>query len=127
MSCSDSSFPPGRWVAELSPAPEHPAAALAPGCSPRRGGGGHAGCHTPPARPPDSTPAMLFYQFSPSAVRGKLGTRLCFWLSNQDTFPPLSSLAGRCQTHPSLGAAGRGGSGHHGVGRLVFLFLAGGT
>lgn len=52
-----------------------------------------------PARPdgravPIDAPAMLFYQFSPSAIRGKLGARLCFWL-------------------PSLGAAG--GSGPHGA------------
>lgn len=31
MSCSDSSFPPGRWVAELSAAREHPAAGCSPG------------------------------------------------------------------------------------------------
>lgn len=85
------------------------AAALAPGCSPaRRGGRGHAGCPPAPARPPAGgavpigTPAMLFYQFSPSAVRGKLGTRLCSWLP----FPPLSSLGGDTGAVPPWGRWG---------------------
>lgn len=74
MSCSGSLFPvdDGRLSFVLRESILLQITAQAAGCCPRRGSCCHTGCHRAPARPS----AMLFYQLSPTSVRGKLGAWL---------------------------------------------------